>query len=240
MSTTPHHRIYPCGDQAVTLELGNAIDLAVNRQVQAIFAHIRSLQFPFVRDLIPAYNTITLVYDHAALRSMHADKPYEYISALLLDAAAECRNDPAKGRKIRIPVCYDATFGPDLAGIAAERNMSVDEVVALHSGRTYHVYLIGFLPGFAYMGTVDARIAAPRKTSPAQQVPAGTVGIAGEQTGIYPLTSPGGWQLIGRTPLLMFDPQRESPSLLEAGDEVEFFPINLTAFKNFQHEHPRN
>lgn len=240
MSTGLHHRIYPCGDQAITLELGNGIDLAVNRQVQAIFAHIHSLQLPFVRDLIPAYHTITLVYDYAIFRSMHAGMPYEFISALLLDAAANCKNDPLSGRKVRIPVCYDAAFGPDLVGIAEERNMSVDEVIALHSGRSYHVYLIGFLPGFAYMGTVDARIAAPRKTSPAQQVPAGTVGIAGEQTGIYPLTSPGGWQLIGRTPLLMFDPQRESPSLLQPGDEVEFFPISLTDFKTFQHEHPCN
>jgi inhibitor of KinA len=240
MANAQLHRIYPCGDQAVTLELGNAIDLAVNRQVQAVFNYIQSLQLPFVLDLIPSYHTITVVYDGLLLRSMHAAVPFEYVSTLLLDALANGRNIQDTGRKIRIPVCYDASFGPDLAPMAAERNMSVDEVITLHSGRSYHVYLIGFLPGFAYMGTVDARIAAPRKTSPAKEVAAGTVGIAGEQTGIYPLASPGGWQLIGRTPLMLFDAQRASPSLLQPGDEVEFYPITITEFQNFQHEHPRN
>lgn len=233
MANAQQHRIYPCGDQAVTLELGNAIDLAVNRQVQAVFDYIQSLKLPFVLDLIPSYHTVTLVYDNALLRSMQTAMPFDYVSALLLDAAADCKGDPTAGRKIRIPVCYDASFGPDLARIAFERNMSADEVIALHSCRSYHVYLIGFLPGFAYMGKVDARIAAPRKTSPAKEVAAGTVGIAGEQTGIYPLTSPGGWQLIGRTPLIMFDPKRASPSLLQPGDEVEFYPIGLNEFKKF-------
>eukprot|EP01136_Pigoraptor_vietnamica_P038048 Opistho-1_new@106825 len=132
--------------------------------------------------------------------------------------------------RITIPVCYDLSLAPDLVELATLHQLSVEEVIQLHTAQTYRVYMIGFLPGFAYMGSVDERIRTARKANPRTKVPAGSVGIAGEQTGIYPLDSPGGWQLIGQTPLPLFDATRTDPCLLQPGDEVQFCSISLTAF----------
>jgi inhibitor of KinA len=132
---------------------------------------------------------------------------------------------------VRIPVCYGGELGPDLDGVAAFGSVSTDEVIALHSAPTYRVFMLGFVPGFAYMGVVDARIAAPRRPTPRVRVPAGSVGIAGVQTGIYPTETPGGWQLIGRTPVKPFDARREKPFLMKAGDSVQFYPIDRAEFE---------
>jgi inhibitor of KinA len=129
------------------------------------------------------------------------------------------------GRLVEIPVCYGGEHGPDLSAVAGFARVTESEVVALHTAATYQVFMLGFVPGFAYLGSVDRRIAAPRRTEPRVRVPAGSVGVAGEQTGIYPSETPGGWQLIGRTPLRPFDISREDPFLLRAGDRVRFRPI---------------
>ena len=138
------------------------------------------------------------------------------------------------GRLVEIPVCYEGDFAPDLERVVAWSGMTVSEIIAHHSGPEYRVYLIGFLPGFAYMGAVDERLAAPRLARPRERVPAGSVGIAGVQTGIYPLESPGGWNLIGRTPLLMFDGQHTAPTLLQPGDRVRFYAVSLEQFYQIQ------
>jgi inhibitor of KinA len=131
---------------------------------------------------------------------------------------------------VRIPVCYGGEFGPDLAGVAAFAGLAESDVVSAHSAATYRVFMLGFVPGFAYLGVVDARIAMPRHATPRVRVPAGSVGIAGVQTGVYSGETPGGWQLIGRTPLKPFDPARDEPFLMEAGDAVQFYPIDRAEY----------
>jgi inhibitor of KinA len=137
-------------------------------------------------------------------------------------------------RLIRIPVCYAEAYAPDLASLAALHGISSEEVIAIHSAARYRVYMIGFLPGFPYMATVDKKIQTPRLAKPRTRVSAGAVGIAGAQTGIYPSDSPGGWQLIGQTPLKLFDVAKDNPVLLQPGDEVQFYPISIEAFKTFR------
>jgi inhibitor of KinA len=135
---------------------------------------------------------------------------------------------------MRIPVCYAKTFAPDLEDLALQNKISQEEVIRIHTSATYRVYMIGFLPGFAYMGRVDERIVTPRRSQPRTMVPAGSVGIAGEQTGIYPFASPGGWNIIGQTPVALFDVKRKQPVLLQPGDEVTFYSITEHEFTNYQ------
>jgi inhibitor of KinA len=236
------YRIYPCGDQAITLELGNTIDKTINRQVISLFYFLQEKHFPVVKDIIPSYHTLTLVYDLLQLKKLlPAGTGFDYMRNLLEQALQDCELQPTASRKIRVPVCYDDAFGADLAAVADVHGLSVPEVIDLHTSRSYYVYLIGFLPGFAYMGSVDERIATPRRSSPRTTVAAGSVGIAGEQTGIYPFDSPGGWQLLGRTPLRMFDASREEPALLQPGDEVQFYPIAIAEYNTLQqHGHPHS
>jgi len=233
-------RIYPTGDHAITIEIGDRIDAGINQQVITLFRQLKALNHPGVRDIIPAYQTLTVVYDPLSIKK-HLSHPtvYEHMEQWLLEHATIHASATANNRHIRIPVCYDPLFGLDTAFIAQSHGLSVDEVIRLHTNRTYRVYMIGFLPGFAYMGTTDERIATPRKTSPRTTVPAGSVGIAGEQTGIYPLDSPGGWQLIGRTPLVMFDINNTTPCFLQPGDEVQFYSIDIDTFHQLtNHGHP--
>jgi inhibitor of KinA len=131
---------------------------------------------------------------------------------------------------VRIPVCYGGDLGPDLASVASFAGMQEDDVVSAHAATTYRVFMLGFVPGFAYLGIVDERIAMPRHSTPRVRVPLGSVGIAGVQTGVYPAETPGGWQLIGRTPVKPFEPSRENPFLMKAGDSVQFYPIDRNEY----------
>jgi inhibitor of KinA len=231
MSNSTCH-IYPCGDHAVTIELGNEINIAINQKIIFLFRYLKELNIYGVRDVIPAYHTLTLVYDLALLKKQNPkDSVYEGMKAHLQKAFELMKDASAVATKlVEIPVCYDASLAPDIVSLAAMHELSVEEVVKLHTEKTYRVYMTGFLPGFAYMGTVDDKINTPRKQQPRTLVPAGSIGIAGEQTGIYPFDSPGGWQLIGQTPVTMFDAKREEPSFLKAGDEVRFYAVTLTEF----------
>jgi inhibitor of KinA len=242
MELSNTYRIYPCGDQAITLELGNTIDQAINRRVISLFHFLKEKQLPLVKDIIPSYHTLTVVYDLLQVKKLTtAGTVFDYMQTLLQRALQDCELQPTASRKIRVPVCYDDAFSPDLAAVADAHGLSVPEVIELHTSRSYYVYLIGFLPGFAYMGSVDERIATPRRSSPRTAVVAGSVGIAGEQTGIYPFDSPGGWQLLGRTPLRMFDASRAEPALLHPGDEVQFYPIDIAEYNTLQqHGHPHS
>lgn len=198
----------------------------------ALYHYLCERKITGVLDLIPAYTSLTLVYDLAALikkfpgRSVYAMMESELQEAMRL---VELYTVTISNR-ITIPVCYDQSLAPDLVALAELHQLTVEEVIQLHTAQTYRVYMIGFLPGFAYMGSVDERIRTARKTSPRTRVPAGSVGIAGGQTGIYPLDSPGGWQLIGQTPLRLFDVTQTDPCLLQPGDEVQFCSISLTEF----------
>jgi len=187
-------------------------------------------------EAIPAYSSLTIFYDVFLLRQKTRNdrNVFEFLTQKLQDfLLQEIGDDGSSSKSIRIPVCYDEEFGTDLKWMTGEKNISTDKIVQLHCSKKYRVYMLGFLPGFAYMGEVDEKIAVARKQQP-QKTIAGSVGIAGKQTGIYPLNSPGGWQIIGRTPLKMFDANRTEPCFLKAGDEVTFYSITKDEFENYQ------
>ena len=178
---------------------------------------------------------------HSALRGLSCfDKVCGYLKSL--DNLKSSSVTPKKA-SIRVPVCYGAAYGPDLAELAKQKHLDEQSIIDLHSSSTYTVYMIGFVPGFAYLGGMNPLLSASRKQKPRSAVPAGSVGIAGLQTGIYPLITPGGWQLIGQTPLRLFDPIRSQPSLFQAGDLIQFYPITVEEYKhlsNSQHATKRN
>jgi len=232
---TPY-RIFPLGDSAITVDLGNVIDENINRQILTMFYHLQNNPLPGMIEAAPAYSTLTVFYDIVYLRKIIAPGKtvYEWMEEQLQKSFqhTQIKNDPKPVLKT-IPVCYAKEFALDIDDIASLKNISVDEVIKFHTSKTYRVYMLGFLPGFAYMGEVNEQIMVPRKLQPRQKVEAGSVGIAGKQTGIYPLDAPGGWQIIGRTPLKLFDPGIENPTLYKTGDMVQFYPISKDEFENF-------
>jgi inhibitor of KinA len=207
-------------DTMMLLELESRVDPVINARAIQLAARLRARLGRAVRDVVPSYCTVGIHFD-----------------PLLTDLAALERTVQEEARQVTlgistpetpprtIPVRYGGEFGPDLAAVGAFAGCSADQVIEWHSERMYRVYMIGFVPGFCYMGRVDSRIAAPRHRVPRERVPAGSVGIAGEQTGVYPISTPGGWQLIGRTDAVMFDANRTPPSLLAPGDLVRFVPV---------------
>lgn len=205
------------GDTLILVEVGTEMALDVNARVTALASRLVEARVRGVRDVVPAYASV----------GVHVD-PRRFDQAAL-EAAVETHADdarrPSASRVVEIPVRYGGDDGPDLDDVAAFAGCTPDEVVRRHAAGRYHVYMLGFLPGFAYLGGVDPSIGMPRRSSPRPVVPPGSVGIAGAQTGVYPYASPGGWQLIGRTPVAMFDPARETPALLAPGDTVRFVPI---------------
>jgi KipI family sensor histidine kinase inhibitor len=209
--------IKPAGDSVLLLELGEAtIDRALNARAHGIARLVRDRAISGVRDVVSTFRTVAVFFDPLAT-------DVDAVAAALHQAADAAIADIA-GRVVDIPVVYGGDVGPDLEAVAAFARCTPGEVVARHAAKRYRVYMLGFLPGFPYMAHTDPAIAAPRHATPRVRVAAGSVGIAGAQTGIYPRESPGGWQIIGRTPLAMFDPARTPPALLAPGDEVRFVP----------------
>ena len=187
-------------------------------------------------EAVPAYSSLTIYYDVFLLKQSIQNKitAFEFMSGEVERfMMAEFETQTVPSNSIRIPVCYDEEFGIDLRWMAEQKNISANEIMNIHCSKNYRVYMMGFLPGFAYMGEVDEKIAVPRKPAP-QKIVAGSVGIAGKQTGIYPLNSPGGWQIIGRTSFKMFDAAKAEPCSLKAGDEVTFYSITRDEFENYQ------
>lgn len=238
--------IYPISENALTVCLGDKMDVAINDRVFRLFQYLHRHPNPFWKDLIPAYCTLTVVYDVHVIRKYHPSA-FEWVTHEMERALKACKErEILPARKLRIPVCYDSEFGFDIKSLAKTHKLSVDQVIELHTQQTYRVYMLGFLPGFAYMGIVDDKIATPRLATPRKHVPAGSVGIAGNQTGIYPLNSPGGWNVIGRTPHQLFNPQAcvdtsvgkgtgfyELLVFFQPGDEVKFYPISKEAYDSF-------
>jgi KipI family sensor histidine kinase inhibitor len=213
-----HARIIWLGDSCVSIQFGETIDPGINARCIALAASVETRALRGVRDVVASYAAVTIHFEPRVL-----DR--RVLSTELARLAAE----PAPvsnfgGPAIDVPVIYGGDAGPDLAVVAAFGRCSEGDVVRLHASTAYRVYMMGFLPGFAYMGPVDPRIAMPRLEAPRLRVPAGSVGIAGPQTGIYPCETPGGWRIIGRTALKLFDAAREEPFLLKAGDRVRFVP----------------
>jgi inhibitor of KinA len=221
------------GDRAVLITLGDTIDEATHRRVRAVTARIDAEPPVGFVDRVPAFASVVvhyeplLVSDDAAGRS-----PHDAIVAALQGLLADVRDDALPPpRTVDIPVCYGGDLGPDLEELARQHGVSAQEVIDIHAGGDYLVYMVGFMPGFAYLGGLSSRIATPRRQTPRMAVPAGSVGIGGEQTGVYPLVSPGGWNLIGRTPRRIFDIDRTEPALLVTGDRVRFHPISADEFR---------
>ncbi len=212
-------RVVALGDSCVSIQFERAIDPLVNAHCVALAMSLEALTLSGVRDVVPSYNAVTVHFDPRVIdrRAISAE-----ISTLARTATAA---PESSSRLVEVPVSYGGEAGPDLEAIAEFARSAAADVVRLHAATPFRVYMLGFLPGFAYMGPVDARIAMPRLDSPRLRVPAGSIGIAGTQTGIYPCDAPGGWRIIGRTALKLFDPTREEPFLLKAGDRVKFVPV---------------
>lgn len=230
--------IYPLGDAAAVVDFGGGISADTLRRLQALGQQLAARPFAGLRETVPAYTTLTVFYDPWLVHQASPQPPHEQVAAWLRErlAAAEAASEthPLPPETVEIPVCYGGEYGPDLAAVAAHVGLPASEVVSRHAAPTYLVHLLGFLPGFPYLGGLDARLATPRRATPRALVPAGAVGIAGAQTGIYPLASPGGWQLIGRTPLRLFDPAWPQPTRLRAGQQLRFVPISAGEFEKMR------
>ena len=209
----------------MVVTFGDDIDPDVHKRIMAFAQTLESSPLPAMVEYVPAFTTVTVFYD--PLNSTH-----EEFTAAVKAALAEVTSDgeAIESEVVEIPVCYGGDLGPDLDFVASHNALTPEEVIAIHSGTTYLVYMIGFAPGFPYLGGMSPRIAAPRLDSPRKTVPTGSVGIAGEQTGVYSIETPGGWRLIGRTPGQLFRPTKSDPSLLQAGDRVRFVPIRRDEF----------
>jgi inhibitor of KinA len=235
--TLPTHKadyhLYALSEKVITIQFGDSICKATSDKITQLNKLINEHPFIGLETTLIAYTTLSIFYDPIQLLSSNLkgvtclEKLSNYIQAQYR-AIQSTTNDNAN--IFEIPVCYHESFGLDLDEVAGHAKLSIEEVIAMHTEATYTVYMIGFLPGFAYMGGLNQQLATPRKQTPRLHVPAGSVGIGGEQTGIYPLTSPGGWQIIGRTPAMMFNLENEQPSLLQPGDKVVFKPIELEEF----------
>ena len=209
-----------CGKADAPAVFDERIDPEINARAVALADALRVVPIGGVRDVVPTYRTVTVFFD--PLKTEYD----ELVHRLEREAANTPPAAETASSSIRIPVRYGGAFGPDLAAVAAFAGLAESDVVALHVSTPYRVFMLGFVAGFAYMGAVDERIAMPRRATPRVRVPAGAVGIAGRQTGVYPMETPGGWQIIGRTSLQPFDPRREPPFLLKAGDTVRFYAID--------------
>ena len=210
---------FPAGDLALVVELGDAISPEINRKVRSLTDALEEGSIPGVFDFLPTYRSVLVYYDPLKVTSGEVQDGIER----LLESAEV--TDTGMRHIVHIPTLYGGNMGPDIAFVAEHNSIDEQEVIRIHSSADYLVYMMGFSPGFAYLGGLDGRLATPRLQSPRTEIPAGAVGIAETQTGVYPMASPGGWQLIGRTPLKLFDPARARPVLLSAGDYVRFVPI---------------
>ena len=218
-----------CGDRALLAIYGSEIDRAVNEKVRRIAALLTGHAHPGIEAVIGSYCSLMLHYDPLQVG-------FRELTTLLLGLEKTLgQASIAETRRVDIPVRYGGAFGPDIGFVAEHNRIGSDEVIALHSAADYYIYAIGFAPGFCYLGGLDPRLQAPRLTTPRRNVPAGSVGIAGSQTGVYPLASPGGWRLIGRTPLRLFAPERQPSLLYQAGDTIRFRPISEEEFLHIRH-----
>lgn len=225
-------RVEPLGDAALYAEFSQVLDLRINEALQAVAAALRERAPPWVRDVVPSLGGLALHFDpdHAEI----PDAPLEAAAALLNDCLAISAGSRVPGRLVEVPVCYDPEFGLDLGEVAARTRLEPAEIARRHAAKEHRVLMVGFAPGQPYIGGLDARLAVPRRATPRTRVPAGSIAIANAQTVVYPFEIAGGWSVIGRTPLRVFDPRREPPSLLLPGDRVRFAPIARAEFERLK------
>ncbi|MXV17311.1 5-oxoprolinase subunit PxpB [Hufsiella ginkgonis] len=231
----PHLAIFSLNEQVVTVEFGNAISDSCMQEVGRLHRLLHQTPFPGFLDTVPAYATLSVFFDPAAVIAsgeLKGNNSFERVASFVRKLHSSGQQPAtAETTVVNMPICYGGKYGPDLEELAQLHQLSPDELVRLHCNATYRVAMIGFVPGFAYLAGMDVALETPRKQVPRQVVPAGSVGIAGRQTGIYPLETPGGWQLVGRTPLGMFNAAKPQPSLLKMGDTIRFQPISSLEFE---------
>jgi KipI family sensor histidine kinase inhibitor len=217
-------RFHAAGDRGLLVEYGDGIDPVVNNKVRSMAIVIEKNSPPGVREVIPTYRSLLIVYDPSDISPGQLKDTLDSLEKNLEDIRIP---PPAT---VEIPVCYGGEFGPDIEFVARSHQLSIEEVIRIHAGSEYLIYMVGFTPGFPFLGGLPDVLHTPRLETPRTFVPRGSVGIANGQTGVYPVASPGGWQLIGRTPLTLFAPQRKNPFLYQAGDKIKFNPISRDAF----------
>ena len=208
--------IVPLGDSALLVQFGDEIEITINRRVHALAALLDTSRFEGLIETVPAYATLLVHYDPLILSFVQVRNYLREKITQMED------NESRKAKRVNVPVRYGGEYGIDLESVATRCHLSIEDVIRIHSQKIYTVFMMGFTPGFPYLGKLEDAIGVPRLETPRKHVPAGTVAIAGSQTGIYPIDSPGGWQLIGWTPLQLFDPEAESPFFFSPGDEVKF------------------
>lgn len=219
-------RFLPAGDKSLVIEFGDSISPEINKKIRNMYLTIEKSGLDGIVEMVPTYRSLLVSYNPMKIKyNALCDKLREFE-----DNLGDSGSEPAK--VVEIPTIYGGEYGPDIEFVAQHNNLSIDEVIEIHSSRDYLIYMLGFTPGFPYLGGMSEKIETPRLKTPRTKIPAGSVGIAGKQTGIYPIDSPGGWQLIGRTPVKLFDPFAEPPVLLNAGDYVRFVPIDENEYKS--------
>lgn len=232
-------KIEPLGDSALIVRVVDEFERDPEGALSAVLGALRSLKraaIPGVIEMAPAYTTLGVFFDPTRIEPVNPDdSPFDVLTTKIrsiLNASAFESETESEAPVIEVPVCYDREFAPDLADVAENAGLAEDEVVRRHSAANYRVSCVGFTPGFPFLSGLPLELATPRRATPRKEIPAGAVGIGGAQTGIYPLKSPGGWNLIGRTPLRLFDVQREPPALFRAGDQVRFRQISREEFES--------
>ena len=221
-------RFLTCGDCAITVAFRQEIREDTNRKIRYLAEKLQKANIHGLLETVPTYCSLTVYYEPLVL-------PRKKLEKLILHQLSTYREGTAgKKRVFEIPVCYEGEFAPDMGDVCRLTGLSREQVIALHSGTDYPIYMLGFLPGFPYLGGMDGGLECPRLDSPRTRIPPGAVGIGGKQTGIYPLASPGGWRLIGRTPAVVYDPNREKPIVYEAGDYIRFCPISVAEFHRLE------
>ncbi|MGE1113873.1 5-oxoprolinase subunit PxpB [Priestia megaterium] len=234
--------ISPLGDSALVITFGDSIQYDIHKQIKTCKDSIELNPFPGFIECVPAFTNLTIFYNPlevvAAVKKKEKKEfvsPFEVVSSIIQSKLENERTEKELNhRTVSIPVCYGGEYGPDLEYVARHHNLTTEEVISIHSEGEYLAYMIGFAPGFPFLGGLSERIATPRRPSPRTSIPAGSVGIAGMQTGVYPISTPGGWQLIGQTPIKLFLPEQNPPSLLQAGDIVKFEPISKEEYQELQ------
>lgn len=223
-----HVRYLVSGDCAVCVEFGNEISPEINRKIRAFKIAVEKQKIEGVIETIPTYRSLLVLYQPEVIRFQDLTEKFDGI----MDSMDNIQIPPPS--VIEIPVCYGGEMGPDLENVAAHNGITPEEVIRIHTSEDYLIYMLGFIAGFPYLGGMSKKIATPRLKSPRVKIEGGSVGIAGEQTGIYPVASPGGWQLIGRTPLKLYDADREKPVLLESGQYIRFRSVSREEYEQIE------
>jgi len=217
-----------CGEAGIVMEFGNEISKDINAKIRSVVDLIDKDKHPYIIDILPTYRSVLIQYDVRKISYKEVvEKLKEYENANVSKQEEEVR-------LIKLPTVYGSEYGPDIEFVANHNNLSVEEVIKIHTSTDYLVYMLGFIPGFTYLGGMSDKIATPRLASPRTKIEAGSVGIAGNQTGTYPTDSPGGWQIIGRTPLQLFSPESEPPVFINSGDYIRYEQISEDEFKSIK------